>query len=88
MSNSHRSCPSHCCKDHGCKYGYDDCPVVLGTVVQEFPCEDCRYDEIDLRESYGRVIADLEKQGKMTFQLSVVLGGRMDEIKPRREWEY
>ena len=31
----------HCCKEHGCKYGEDRCPVVDGFVVQEFPCEDC-----------------------------------------------
>jgi len=31
----------HCCKDHGCKYGYGDCPVVRGVVEQAFPCEDC-----------------------------------------------
>ena len=31
----------HCCKEHGCKYAEDDCPVVLGTMVQSFPCESC-----------------------------------------------
>jgi len=33
---------SHCCSEHGCKYGDDLCPVVLGKVIQEFPCEDCK----------------------------------------------
>lgn len=32
---------SHCCKDHGCKYGDDACPVVTGRLKQEYPCEDC-----------------------------------------------
>lgn len=32
----------HCCKDHGCKYGYEKCPVVLGLANQEHPCEDCQ----------------------------------------------
>jgi hypothetical protein len=32
---------AHCCTRHGCKYGKDDCPVELGTVKQEFPCEFC-----------------------------------------------
>ena len=31
----------HCCKQHGCKYSDDDCPVEAGTVEQEFPCEYC-----------------------------------------------
>ncbi len=26
----HNACPSHCCIEHGCKYSYDDCPVMLG----------------------------------------------------------
>jgi hypothetical protein len=32
---------THCCKKCGCKYGDADCPVELGTVEAEFPCEDC-----------------------------------------------
>lgn len=35
------SCPSHCCLRHGCKYGYDDCPVVLKVARQQYPCEHC-----------------------------------------------
>lgn len=31
----------HCCSKHGCKYGNDDCPVVLGQVKQVYRCEDC-----------------------------------------------
>lgn len=31
----------HCCKDHGCKYGDEACPVVNGVKAQSFPCEDC-----------------------------------------------
>lgn len=33
---------THCCKRHGCKYGDEDCPVVLGTAQQECACEDDR----------------------------------------------
>lgn len=36
---------SHCCVDHGCKYGDDDCPVVLKTVEQMYDCEDCVYEK-------------------------------------------
>lgn len=32
---------SHCCVDHGCKYGDDECPVENGTDVQEYPCWLC-----------------------------------------------
>lgn len=33
---------THCCDKHGCKYGdHKACPVVLGKVKQEYPCETC-----------------------------------------------
>ena len=32
---------SHCCFEHGCKYGYEDCPVTLGLTQQDYRCEDC-----------------------------------------------
>jgi len=35
----------HCCKDHGCKYGDKDCPVVIGTAIQAHPCELCHTEE-------------------------------------------
>lgn len=32
----------HCCLEHGCKYGDDDCcSVVSGSKVQSYPCIDC-----------------------------------------------
>jgi hypothetical protein len=31
----------HCCYDHGCKYGDEDCPVAEGTKRQSSPCEIC-----------------------------------------------
>lgn len=34
---------THCCILHGCKYGYADCPVYTGKVLQEFICESCDY---------------------------------------------
>lgn len=32
---------THCCKEHGCKYGKADCLVASGVVAQEFACEEC-----------------------------------------------
>lgn len=32
---------THCCNDHGCKYGDIDCPVTLGLSKQVYKCEDC-----------------------------------------------
>lgn len=37
---------SHCCPEHGCKYGDDDCPVVLGK-ERGIYCDSCEYDEHD-----------------------------------------
>jgi len=36
---------THCCVDHGCKYGKTNCPVTQKKVSQEYPCEVCDYDE-------------------------------------------
>jgi hypothetical protein len=37
---------SHCCIEHGCKYGDEDCPVVSGEIKQKYLCEYCDYDGI------------------------------------------
>lgn len=37
---------SHCCPDHGCKYGDPDCPVVAGKEMGMW-CEMCDWDESD-----------------------------------------
>jgi len=51
---------SHCCKFHGCKYGDEDCPVVLQLVEVKYSCEDCNgddtyYSKADMKEAikYG-----------------------------------
>ena len=36
---------THCCFEHECKYGDKDCPVELGLIKQDYPCEEC--DHID-----------------------------------------
>lgn len=38
---------THCCTQHGCKYGNVECPVVQGLVKQEFPCESCREERAE-----------------------------------------
>lgn len=47
------SCPTHCCPKHGCKYGYNQCPVATGQVEPVSPmnngCEQCEYDHAELR---------------------------------------
>lgn len=32
---------THCCEEHGCKYGNEDCPVVIGLIKQRYRCEFC-----------------------------------------------
>jgi hypothetical protein len=32
---------THCCVEHGCKYGNEDCPVVIGLIKQKYFCQDC-----------------------------------------------
>jgi hypothetical protein len=35
---------THCCFEHGCKYGDQDCPVVVGLTEQVYACDDCDDD--------------------------------------------
>ena len=37
---------THCCVQHGCKYGEKDCPVVKKEIKQEYLCELCKEDGI------------------------------------------
>ncbi len=41
---------THCCKKHGCKYFDKDCPVILGLIIQDYPCEDCTQDKLEYPE--------------------------------------
>lgn len=41
MINPTETHASHCCYQHGCKYGNNDCPVAWGTIKQKFRCEYC-----------------------------------------------
>lgn len=93
--NKHRSCATHCCKNHGCKYGHEDCPVSNGEVAQEYLCEYCTWPleerEIfelnvvatDLAIAYSRTdrtIADLPSEEQVTEAVRKALVGL--EIAP------
>jgi len=62
---------SHCCLNHGCKYGNTDCPVEFGGLKQEYPCAYCVWDSEDENDLW---ISDLEntpelgKKVLVTFQ--------------------
>jgi len=47
-------CTTHCCTKHGCKYGLDDCPVMLGLCPTNH-CEQCGLEE---EGYYGEVLPD------------------------------
>jgi len=38
---------THCCIEHGCKYGDKDCPVVNREIRQDYICEDCDNEGIN-----------------------------------------
>lgn len=44
---------SHCCKQHGCKYSDEDCPVESGAVAQMYACETCHRSIEECREMAG-----------------------------------
>jgi len=49
---------THCCKKHGCKYGDEYCPVVLGHVKQDYKCESGDFDN----GCFEPEIEELQKQ--------------------------
>lgn len=56
---------THCCKYHGCKYGWqvalagEMCPVSSGTIRQDYACEQCDFE----KEEYEEII----RRGKTWF---------------------
>lgn len=50
---------THCCVLHGCKYGEEDCPVVLKQTKQRYTCESCGYEGIKTLEDL-HTIADTD----------------------------
>lgn len=50
---------SHCCKKHGCKYGDEDCPVVLKLTKQKYVCED--------GYNFGEYCFEVEESWKTIF---------------------
>lgn len=48
---------AHCCKKHGCKYGDEDCPIVLGHAKQRYTCDDgyddCFREDVELKTQEG-----------------------------------
>ncbi|MEG9650759.1 hypothetical protein ACTO5A_22940 [Pseudomonas aeruginosa] len=48
---------AHCCARHGCKYGDDDCPVVVGTVEQLYQCEECSDENSRLDAAMRKAVA-------------------------------
>lgn len=65
MPENRKSCQSHCCERHGCKYGYDDCPVENKEVEQDYPCEYCPSLE-DIQAYLKHYQEELDWWGELT----------------------
>ena len=59
---------THCCAQHGCKYGNSDCPVKTGTHEQEYPCEECR-TPMELKSEIAALALELAFAEKLEEQL-------------------
>ena len=60
MANNIGVHAAHCCAWHGCKYGDEDCPVVLGQVEQLYTCDYCD-DELADEEYFKNVVKRIEE---------------------------
>lgn len=81
----YRSCETHCCAMHGCKYGLEGCPVVCGRETQMYPCEQCGgHQEHEAFEQVAHAAKKGHPWAQETLQhawaLATYLGGY-----PRRE---
>lgn len=61
---------SHCCIRHGCKYGDEECPVVLGTHEQRYDCEDCYRDHEEHDNHIDKKRLDFFEQNASWFRYS------------------
>jgi hypothetical protein len=78
MSSVHST---HCCTQHGCKYGDKDCPVVLGIEKQGYPCEDCGSGETvqsvirkQIRARFKEIDAFWDKKTVFVHRRAMILG--------------
>lgn len=60
---------SHCCVRHGCKYGDEDCPVVIGKVAQMYDCEDCEYEKEKFAQDAGELLQSPENLARYLQKL-------------------
>lgn len=57
----------HCCLQHGCKYGDDDCTVITGKAEQSFRCELCLEED-----EWDQMITKLEDENEqLRIELAV-----------------
>jgi hypothetical protein len=54
---------THCCIEHGCKYGQEDCPVANGVRRQQYMCETCMFESekqvVNLTEEQQQKFLDM-----------------------------
>ena len=81
-------CPSHCCKEHGCKYSLDGCPVATGKIEAVYSCEQCGlemegYYGFDLFEKDLNILKEIVKitGAKPREQLRIILKEYLEKIK-------
>lgn len=56
----------HCCR-HGCKYGDENCPVVVGEVAQTRTCHDLGCDEPEARSALDDAVSELSEWVKVPW---------------------
>jgi len=81
--SKHYACRTHCCKDHGCKYGHKDCPVKLGDVKQAYPCEYC--EELEKEKVMGSVMVE---KSVVTTVTMVLDGNKAKDLEDWLMWSF
>jgi len=85
----------HCCIDHGCKYGNENCTVTTGKIQQSYSCMDCE-EELKLEsnnellkliQQHTELLADSVARRRETSAGNKALHTKMLELLSDEDWE-
>lgn len=91
MMTNRKSCQSHCCARHGCRYGHLDCPVVMKRLEQDDYCEFCmdldeinrKQKELDAEFSHWKRINDRKTKEVISAHIAKMKAKREEEKNVR-----
>lgn len=72
---------THCCPEHGCKYGDADCPVELGA-SDGIVCQECRYEDGEIAAVFVSKIRVVRDGRLWLVKLYTTLPDPLSDFEP------